>query len=91
METEAIYHDLVRWMNIRTEIAESQVRRLEWRIKQTENYILLGLAKRDPAYKQSCLREIAAVLDIRLPDVIATDKKRHHPGQRSHDSTRFSK
>jgi hypothetical protein len=90
METEAIYHDLVRWMNIRTEIAESQVRRLEWRIKQTENYIRLGLAKSDPAYKQSCLREIAAVLDIQLPDVIAADKRRHRPGQKSHDSTRFS-
>ena len=90
MKTEAIYYDLVRLMNIRTEIAESQVSRLEWRIKQAENYICLGLAKSDPAYMQSCLREIAAVLDIQLPDVIAADKRRHLPGKKSHDSTRFS-
>jgi len=86
METEAIYRDLVQWMNIRTEIAESQVRRLEGRMKQIESYIRLGLTKNDPAYKQSCLREIAAVLDIQLPELIAADKEPRLPVQRYHDS-----
>ncbi len=59
-------------------------------MKQTENYIPLGLAKSDPACKQAYLREIVAVPDIQLPNVIFADKWLQSPVQKSHDTMRFS-